>query len=403
MYWYIRYRTPDGKSTEHKASTDKSVAKSMQRDLDAKLQRIKMGLLDPREASAMEAEGRPVAEHVQNYLAHLTARGNTPESVDGVRRRLTWLLEETKISRLSQIRPSLAQSALKTLKDAHKPDRTLFHYAAAWKAFTRWLKKDRRAQEDLLADLDRPTVLEERKRDTLTPEQSVKLVQATRSGPVRRGMTGEDRSWLYVLAMTTGFRRGELQALTPESLSLEGPIPTVALPGSATKNGKPALQPLPAHLATALKDWLFGRPPAPPLFPADRNSAVMIRADLRAAGIPSNPYTFHSLRHSYVSRITDAGATVKDSMELARHSDPDLTFNRYSHARLESLAAVVNRLPTLMAGSCGQAIPYANLPTVCPPSPSQGDSASPTKNGPGETRKDRMRPSVQYARQDLNL
>ncbi len=34
-------------------------------------------------------------------------------------------------------------------------------------------------------------------------------------------------------------------------------------------------------------------------------------------------------------------------MELARHHDADLTFNRYAHTRLEDLSQVVNRLPSL--------------------------------------------------------
>ena len=46
-----------------------------------------------------------------------------------VRKRLTWFLEETKITRLSQLRPSLADTALKTLRDAGKSDQTVKHYA----------------------------------------------------------------------------------------------------------------------------------------------------------------------------------------------------------------------------------------------------------------------------------
>jgi integrase len=396
--WYVRYRTPEGQSTEIKASTDKSVAKSIQRDLDAKLRRIKLGLLDPREAAAMEAEKRPLAEHVRDYLAHLTARGNAPAHVDGVRHRLGWLLNSTTIVRLSQIRPSLAQAALKTLKDAGKSERTRFHYATAWKAFTRWLKRDRRTREDLLADLERPAVTVTRVRTDLSPEQCVRLIQMTRRGPDRRGMGGEDRGWLYTLAITTGLRRGELQALAPESFDLAGPIPTVSLPGSVTKNGRPAVQPIPAHLAPALAAWLAGRPPALPVFPAVHGTSAMIKADLKAAGIPHDRFDFHSLRHSYISRVGEAGATVKDHMELARHSDPGLTLNTYSHARMERLAAVVDRMPTLMVGECGRAIPYVNtsLPTPCPRSPSPGDSPGPANHGPNGTHGDRPRQPAGY-------
>ncbi|MGZ3413868.1 MAG: hypothetical protein ACXWNX_09075 [Isosphaeraceae bacterium] len=55
----------------------------------------------------------------------------------------------------------------------------------------------------------------------------------------------------------------------------------------------------------------------------------MIRADLKAAGIPLDAYDLHSPRHCFVSQIVQCGGSVKDSMELARHHDvvdwlPDL-------------------------------------------------------------------------------
>jgi hypothetical protein len=116
----------------------------------------------------------------------------------------------------------------------------------------------------------------------------------------------------------------------------------------------------------------------------------MIRRDLRAAGLPHDRHDFHCLRHSFISRVGEAGATVKDHMSLARHSDANLTLNVYSHSRLEGLAAVVNRMPTLMAGECAQAIPYVNngLPTSCPQPASHGDSSGPVNHGPGGTHGD---------------
>ncbi len=73
----------------------------------------------------------------------------------------------------------------------------------------------------------------------------------------------------------------------------------------------------------------------------------MIRTDLKAAGIAPEAFDFHCLRHSYVSAIVQCGGSVKDSMELARHHDADLTFGRYAHTRLSDLSQVVNRLPAL--------------------------------------------------------
>jgi integrase len=148
-------------------------------------------------------------------------------------------------------------------------------------------------------------------------------------------MSGEDRSWLYLLALVTGLRRGELQALRPEDFDLDGSPPTVSLDGQFTKSGKPAHQPIPSSLLSELRSWLASKPAHGSIFPHDRNSSLMIKADLKAAGIPADPHCFHGLRHSYTSWVVQSGASVKDAMELARHSDPDLTLGTYAHTRRE--------------------------------------------------------------------
>ncbi len=48
-----------------------------------------------------------------------------------------------------------------------------------------------------------------------------------------------------------------------------------------------------------------------------------------------------------ISQIVQFGGSVKDSMELARRHDADLTFSRHAHTRLEDLSKVVDRLPDL--------------------------------------------------------
>ena len=77
----------------------------------------------------------------------------------------------------------------------------------------------------------------------------------------------------------------------------------------------------------------------------------MMRADLKAAGIPyvderGRYADFHSLRHTYVSRVVESGATVKVAQELARHSSPSLTIGRYSHVRLHDMGQALDHVAT---------------------------------------------------------
>ena len=240
---------------------------------------------------------------------------------------------------------------MKVLRDSGRSDQTINHYATCWKSFSKWTWKDRRTRTDLLADLEPPKVVTTAKRAALPPELTARLIESTRLLPRRRSMSGEDRAWLYTLAAITGLRRGELQALTPESFSLEGNPAVVSLPGCDTKNSDNAIQPLPSHVIPALRSWLAGKSVGRPLWPEVQDTALMLRNDLKAAGIAPDAYCFHSLRHSYVTAIIQCGGSIKDSMELARHHDADLTFGRYAHTRLADLSQVVNRLPALWEDS----------------------------------------------------
>src|SRR5262249_5248784 len=169
---------------------------------------------------------------------------------------------------------------------------------------------------------------------------------------------GRDRHFLYLCAMGTGFRAGELASLQPESFALDAEPPSVVCRAGYTKNGKTATQPLPAEIAEALRGYLADRPVGQPVWPGSwhERGADMLRDDLEAAGIPyvvegpDGPLhaDFHALRHSYVALLDRAGLTLKQAMQLARHSDPKLTMAVYGRAALHDLGAAVDRLPGLV-------------------------------------------------------
>jgi hypothetical protein len=111
------------------------------------------------------------------------------------------------------------------------------------------------------------------------------------------------------------------------------------------------------------------KPAGSPVWPGTwiEKPAKVLRRDLSAAGILYVVKTidgprfadFHALRHSYLSALAASGASVKELQKLARHSDPRLTLGIYTHARVESLGAAVDRLP-IPSGN-GVANPLAAL------------------------------------------
>lgn len=136
------------------------------------------------------------------------------------------------------------------------------------------------------------------------------------------------------------------------------------MPMKSTKNRKGARQPIPSGTADLLRPWLAEQPEGKRLWPGlwYTKAAEMLRIDLDAANVPyivqgdEGPLyaDFHSLRHSYIAALDRAGATLKEAMQLARHSDPKLTMAVYGKARPETLAGRVEQLPDLHTVSGGQ-------------------------------------------------
>ena len=237
---------------------------------------------------------------------------------------------------------------------------TINHYIAALVAFGNWLVDDGRLPSNPLGKLARLNVEVDLRcqRRPLSGEDLRKVIAtADQSKKVVRGLDGHDRALLYAVAAASGFRAQELGRLAPASFDL-GEVPTVALPARRAKNRRATLQPLPADLARALQPYLADLPADQPVWPGTwwTRAAAMLRIDLEAAGIPfvvDGPdgelrADFHAIRHSFVALCDAAGLTLKESMQLARHSDPRLTMNRYGRLQAHDLQDAVNRLPYLL-------------------------------------------------------
>jgi hypothetical protein len=80
----------------------------------------------------------------------------------------------------------------------------------------------------------------------------------------------------------------------------------------------------------------------------------MIREDQEPAGIAyrvegpegESFRAVHNLRHTMIALLDESGATLKEAMQLARHSDPRLTAKVYGRASRERLAEAVKLFPT---------------------------------------------------------
>jgi integrase len=242
-------------------------------------------------------------------------------------------------------------------------------YLAAVRQLARWLVKSRRMGSNPLACLEagNPELDRRHDRRPLCENELRLLLEKTRGSTWRfRGLSGEDRHLLYVLACVSGFRARELAMLTPESFDLESDLPTVSVRAGYTKNRKLAVQPLPEGAVASFGQYLRAKAPETAVWPGtwSERAAEMLCRDLEACGIPyiidgpDGPLfaDFHALRHSYVRLLDRSGATLKEAMQLARHSDPKLTMARYGRAQLHDLGAAINRFPSLIGAESNEAL-----------------------------------------------
>src|SRR5262249_55162222 len=163
------------------------------------------------------------------------------------------------------------------------------------------------------------------------------------------------RHWalLYLTAVHTGFRSGELAALRVIHLELDASMPCVRLPGEHTKNGQDAIQPLRADLVKELKSWIAetGKQAVDKVFNMRAFTQVskILRKDLEFAGIPyrdasGHYFDFHALRKCTGTYLRAKGIDPTVSKQYLRHSDIRLTMETYADAQLLGLQAAVQAI-----------------------------------------------------------
>ena len=343
-----------GRRHTKRGCRDKEATDALARKLEADVMLRKHGLIDGK-ADRYAQEGRkPIAEHLSDWRRSLLAKGVTQVQVDLVIGRATHVLSLCKADRITDLSPSAVQQAIARLRDEGRSLQTCNHTLRAVKQFSRWLWREGRQREDVLAHLSGYNVQADRRHDrrALTDDGLLRLIAAAESGGMVGRMAGVDRAMLYRLAVGTGFRRNELASLTPESFDLDGDPPTVTVEAAYSKRRRRDVQPIRYDLAESLGPWLSSRSKSDRVFKLPRHTAKMFRADLAAAGIEyrdrgGRVADFHALRHTYISRLARSKAPVKVVQELARHCTPALTLGVYSHVEVIDKSAALQALPEI--------------------------------------------------------
>jgi len=344
-------------------------------NLPAKLRR-QLARIDLLDGSSVAAT-KPLREHVENYERALTDGGATPQYVQKTVNRVKAILDGTGAVFLSELTGGAVSRFLAERRANGLAVKTSNHYLAAVKSFGNWLVRDRRVSEHPLIHLSAMNSRADRRhvRRPLEIDELRRLLTAARSGPELHGMTGDERYWLYRLAVETGLRSNELRNLTRSSFALAGSDPTVTIEAGAAKNRKAATLPLRPDTASELRALLANKLPSAGVFRMPRPETIvsLIRRDLanaRAAWIAEaatdaererrigstilsyrdddgRVADFHALRVTFASQLLGSGVDVRTAKELMRHATINMTADVYACTLRGSLSEAVKRLPDL--------------------------------------------------------
>ena len=367
--WWMRWVLPDGTERQAKGFMDRTATEQEAARREREAARMAAGFVEVEERHLTA----PLGEHLDAFLADQERAGRSDKYREILESRITKMKDACGWHTLRAIQPSTVTPFLASLKSDGLAPKTINEYLNAANAFLNWCIQQRRLLANPLANVTRTDqTIKMRKRRALSIEEIQRLLAV--AGP---------RRLLYLVAVTTGIRRGELEALQWGDVHLDGIRPFIALRAETTKARRADTVPLRHDVAAELRREMptdvtpetkvFGR------FPRMRD----LKPDLDRAKIPykdanGRQADFHALRMTFATMLAKSGAAPRTAMELMRHTDLRLTMNVYTDPSILDTGGAVEDLPdltrppkaaaALLTGTDGAPADISTKPKVLPKS-----------------------------------
>ncbi len=290
----------------------------------------------------------PFARAVPGFFEYMAAeRGLRPESIAGCRHHLARFeacLDQIVVNRLQELSPAILSAFVAERSGEGLAKTTVRTSCGMLRVLLRYAHRQGLLAADLSKAVEWPTAC----RLAGIP-RSISWAEAGRVlGAVdRRTACGKRDYAILLLLVTYGLRAREVAALTLDDIDWKRD--RLAVPGR--KAGHSTAFPLSAVVGEALVDYLrHGRPPSSdrhvffravaPAGPASRVAvSACARRYLLKAGIQVPRPGSHTLRHTCVQRLVDAGFGLKTIGGFAGHRSPAST-EIYAKVAIEPLRKV---------------------------------------------------------------
>ncbi len=341
---------------------------------------------------------------------------------------LTVIMNECRFHRFSDISRTKVERLLLDKVHDGMSARTHNAHVAACLAFGNWAIKQGRILVNPFAGLVKQNERADRRRirRALTEEEATKLITAARERPLHDFLhkprrdnkddiktakkvksetidylrwLGKMRATAYKTMLQTGLRFGECRSIRIGDTHLDADIPFLELQAADEKARRGAQIALHRDLAEELKHYLAERilrltghsnvisiagVAHESLFDLPEQITRVFDRDLVYAGLATvdednnlvkkdahdRTLDVHCLRHTFITMLAKSGVPLQVAQKAARHSDPSLTSNIYTHIQLGDIADAVNTLPRL-SGQVGEITAVSGgskvSPKVSPP------------------------------------
>jgi integrase len=314
-----------------------------QRSAEQKLQQIlkehsqeSVGLLAPQKMR--DAAAIPLAEHFPVFVQELKTSGCVKRYVQGVENYVGTLMKDCAWEHFKDVN---AESFQVWRQKQTKAPKTLNEYLVAMRAFLKWAERLGFIARNSLGKVAMLRVQgrQERARRAYTADEIQRLLAVAGA-----------RFPVYLLAVLTGIRRGEIKKLRWADAVLDGDSPKITVSAMISKNHYEDALPLHPDLAAALCNLKgTGRKPDEVIFKGMFPGYKRFYKDLTAAGIDwrdtgEGRLDFHSFRVTYCTQLAPGTPSERVRMALMRHRDPKQTAKTYTDARMLPLKDAIHKL-----------------------------------------------------------
>ena len=343
--YHLRYRYGEMLVDRWKSLgvSDKQVAEKKAQEFRQEKEREAAGILEPK--VIRNSAARPLAEHLDDYVADLETRNRAGRNGRGGRQlkmRVSTLLNECRWQVAFNVNTDLFIGWRSRQKK--KGARTLNLYLQAMNAFLNWMERAGRIKGNPLKFIAK----------TDERGKSRRIRRAFTDDELRRLVAGSGpRGIIYFTAARTGLRNDELRQLLWEDLHFDETVPYVRVRIVCAKNKKDQHVPLMPEIVDALKAH---RPvncsPQDLVFSKGVPRARRLRCDGERNGIPYQDASgrfadFHALRYTWATFLMRNKVPPRDAMKLLRHGDMKSTAG-YTDESHETFYGLMKSLPGLV-------------------------------------------------------